>query len=105
VVRGTHDPKASPNVRGQEYPSATKQAAAPARAGVVDFSSNHQRRTAMKSGMKDKVEGKLHEAKGKIKEVAGRVSGKPDLEAEGTYEKVSGKIQGKVGQIKTVLGK
>jgi uncharacterized protein YjbJ (UPF0337 family) len=63
------------------------------------------RRTTMKSGMKDKVEGKLHEAKGKVKEVAGHVTGNPDLEAAGTNEKVAGKIQGKVGQIKTVFGK
>jgi uncharacterized protein YjbJ (UPF0337 family) len=59
----------------------------------------------MKSGTKDKVEGKYHEAKGKLKEIAGQISRNPDLEAAGTDEKVAGKIQGKVGQIKTVLGK
>jgi uncharacterized protein YjbJ (UPF0337 family) len=59
----------------------------------------------MKSGTKDKVEGKYHEAKGKLQEVAGQISGNRDLEAKGTDEKVAGKIQGKVGQIKTVLGK
>ena len=59
----------------------------------------------MKSGTKDKVEGKFHEAKGKLTEVAGQISGNPDLEAKGTDEKVAGKIQGKVGQIKTVFGK
>jgi uncharacterized protein YjbJ (UPF0337 family) len=59
----------------------------------------------MKSGMKDKVEGNYHKAKGKMKEVAGNILGKPELEAEGIDEKVTGKIQEKVGQIKTVLGK
>ena len=59
----------------------------------------------MKSGAKDKVEGTYHEAKGKIKEIAGKISGQPDLEVAGTDEKVTGKIQHKIGQIKTVLGK
>jgi len=59
----------------------------------------------MKSGMKDKVEGKFHEAKGQIKETVGKVIGKPDVENAGKEEKVAGKIQEKVGQIKTVLGK
>jgi uncharacterized protein YjbJ (UPF0337 family) len=55
--------------------------------------------------MQDKVEGKLHEAKGKVKEVAGQITGKTKLEVEGTDEKVAGKIQAKVGQVKTVFGK
>lgn len=59
----------------------------------------------MTSGMKDKVEGKYHEAKGKAKEVAGKIIGKPNLEESGKEEQVAGKIQEKVGQIKTVLGK
>jgi uncharacterized protein YjbJ (UPF0337 family) len=59
----------------------------------------------MKTGTKDKVEGSFHEAKGKIKEVAGKVIGKGDLEVAGNNEKVDGKIQHKVGQVKTVLGK
>jgi uncharacterized protein YjbJ (UPF0337 family) len=80
----------------QPYPAGTRmERAVPAPCG----------RTTMKSGTKDKVEGKYHEAKGKVKEVAGKISGKPDLEVAGTDEEVAGKIQGKVGQIKTVLGK
>ena len=59
----------------------------------------------MKTGTKDKVVGSFHEAKGKIKEVTGKVTGKGDLEVAGNNEKVSGKIQKKVGQVKTVLGK
>jgi len=59
----------------------------------------------MHSSTKDKLEGTLHEAKGKAKEVAGQIAGKPELEAAGTNEKVAGKIQKKVGQIKQVLGK
>ncbi|MBP1751856.1 MAG: CsbD family protein [Geobacteraceae bacterium] len=60
---------------------------------------------AMKSSMKDKVEGAFHEAKGKVKEVAGKMTDNPKLEAEGTSEKIAGKVQEKIGQVKKVLGK
>jgi len=43
--------------------------------------------------------------KGKIKEVAGKLSDNPKLQAEGTVEKISGKVQEKIGQVKKVLGK
>ncbi len=59
----------------------------------------------MKSGTKDKAEGTFHELKGKVKEVAGKLSDDPTLEAEGTGEKIAGKIQGKFGQVKKVFGK
>ena len=49
--------------------------------------------------------GHFDEAKGKVKEVLGRVIDNPEVEAEGTAEKVAGIVQKKVGQIKTVLGK
>ena len=58
----------------------------------------------MKSSMKDKVEGTLHEAKGKVKEMAGEITNKPKLKAEGTSEKMAGKVQEKIGQVKKVLG-
>jgi uncharacterized protein YjbJ (UPF0337 family) len=59
----------------------------------------------MKESIKDQVEGKLHEAKGKVKEKAGQLTNNPDLEAEGTAEKVGGKVQNKVGQIEKVFEK
>ena len=59
----------------------------------------------MKSGTKDQAEGKFHEVKGTIKEIAGKLSDNPTLEGEGTGEKIAGKIQGKIGQFKKVLGK
>ena len=59
----------------------------------------------MKSSMKDKVKGTFHEAKGKVKEVAGKVTDNPKLEAEGKVERIAGKAQGKIGQVKKVLGK
>jgi uncharacterized protein YjbJ (UPF0337 family) len=51
------------------------------------------------------LEGTFHEVKGQAKEVAGKVSDNPKLEAEGTGEKMDGKIQEKIGEIKKVLGK
>jgi uncharacterized protein YjbJ (UPF0337 family) len=59
----------------------------------------------MKSSMKDKVEGTLHEAKGNLKEMAGKMTDNPKLRAEGIAEKTAGKIQEKRGQVKKVLGK
>ncbi|MBW4057259.1 MAG: CsbD family protein [Proteobacteria bacterium] len=59
----------------------------------------------MKSSIKDKTEGAFHEVKGKVKEVAGKQTDNPKLEAEGTVEKIAGKVQEKIGQGKKVLGK
>ena len=59
----------------------------------------------MKSSMKDKVEGTLHEAKGNLKEMAGNITDNPKLKAQGFAEKTAGKIQEKFGQVKKVLGK
>jgi uncharacterized protein YjbJ (UPF0337 family) len=49
---------------------------------------------------KDRVEGSLHQAKGKVKEVAGKVTGDAKLEGEGKAEKTAGKVQNAVGGIK-----
>jgi uncharacterized protein YjbJ (UPF0337 family) len=59
----------------------------------------------MKTSIRDKAEGTFHEVKGKAKEVAGKLSDNPKLQAEGTVEKIAGKVQGKIGQVKKVLGK
>jgi uncharacterized protein YjbJ (UPF0337 family) len=58
----------------------------------------------MKSSIKDKVKGTFHEAKGKVKEVAGEITDNPTLEAKGTAEKIGGKIQQKIGQAKKAFG-
>ena len=58
----------------------------------------------MKSSIRDKAEGTFHEVKGKVKEVSGKLSDNPELEAEGTGEKIAGKVQEKIGQVKKVLG-
>ena len=59
----------------------------------------------MKSSTKDKVKGGLLEAKGKVKETAGKATGNRDLQDRGTIEKAGGKIQRKVGEVKKVFGK
>jgi uncharacterized protein YjbJ (UPF0337 family) len=57
----------------------------------------------MKSSIRDKAEGVFHEAKGKVKEMAGKITDNPTLEAKGKAEKITGKVQEKVGQVKKVL--
>jgi uncharacterized protein YjbJ (UPF0337 family) len=59
----------------------------------------------MKSSTRDKAEGTFHELKGKVKEVAGKLSDNPKLEGEGLGEKLAGKVQNKIGQVEQVLEK
>jgi uncharacterized protein YjbJ (UPF0337 family) len=59
----------------------------------------------MKSSRRDKTEGKFHQMKGKLKEVAGDITDNPKLEAEGMGEKIVGKAQEKRGHVKKVFGK
>jgi uncharacterized protein YjbJ (UPF0337 family) len=59
----------------------------------------------MKSSARDKVEGKMHQATGKIKETVGRLVGNRDLESRGKTETATGKVQEKRGNAKKVLGK
>jgi uncharacterized protein YjbJ (UPF0337 family) len=58
----------------------------------------------MKPGDQDQVEGKLHDVKGKVKEVTGKLMNDPDMEADGEAEEIAGKIQNKIGQVKKVFG-
>ena len=59
----------------------------------------------MTNSTKDKVEGKFHEAKGKVKEKVGQVTNNPNLESEGKGEKMGGKVQKKVGDVEKVFEK
>jgi uncharacterized protein YjbJ (UPF0337 family) len=59
----------------------------------------------MKHSTKNQAEGKFHEAKGKVKETAGKLIDDPELEAEGKAEKIAGKLQDKIGQVEKVVGK
>ena len=52
---------------------------------------------------KDRINGSAEQAKGKVKEVAGRATGDKKLTAEGKANKVSGKIRSAVGGLKDAL--
>ncbi|MDA7415568.1 CsbD family protein [Xenophilus arseniciresistens] len=52
---------------------------------------------------KDQVEGRLDEAKGKIKSVAGKAVGNERLRAEGQADQLSGKAQKNYGDGKEKL--
>jgi uncharacterized protein YjbJ (UPF0337 family) len=52
---------------------------------------------------KDRIQGSFEQAKGKVKEVVGKVTGDSKLEGEGKGEQVAGKIQNTVGGIKDTL--
>ena len=60
---------------------------------------------SMDSSNKDKLEGKVDQAKGAVQEKAGRATNNPEMEDRGTANKVGGKIQDKVGDVKKVFGK
>ncbi|HWK97611.1 MAG TPA: CsbD family protein [Pseudolabrys sp.] len=49
---------------------------------------------------KDRIEGSFEQAKGKVKEVTGKVTGDAKLETEGKADQVKGKIQNAVGGAK-----
>lgn len=59
----------------------------------------------MKSHVRDQAEGKFHEAKGRAKEIAGKLIGNQKLQAEGHAEKTAGNVQEKIGQVKKVFKK
>lgn len=59
----------------------------------------------MKRSDKDQLQGNLHEAKGAIKEAAGKIVGNEQLEAEGIVEQARGKVQQVVGKIEKSIGK
>ena len=59
----------------------------------------------MKSSIRDRAEGAGRQAKGKVKEVAGRATNNPNLEGEGIGEQAAGTAQRKVGQVKKVFGR
>lgn len=52
---------------------------------------------------RDRIEGMANQAKGSIKEAAGKLSGDAKLEAEGKADRISGKVQNAVGGAKDAL--
>jgi uncharacterized protein YjbJ (UPF0337 family) len=63
------------------------------------------RRKQMKPSTKDRIKGKFHEVKGKVKEKAGQLINNPDVKSEGRSENLAGKIRKKIGQVKDVFEK
>ncbi len=49
---------------------------------------------------KDQVKGRVEQAKGTVKEAAGKVIGNKKLETEGQLDKVGGKVQADFGDLK-----
>ena len=52
---------------------------------------------------KDRVQGSVEQAKGKIKEVAGTATGDTKLETEGKAQKTAGKLQNTIGGMKDAV--
>jgi uncharacterized protein YjbJ (UPF0337 family) len=52
---------------------------------------------------KDRIKGSAEQAKGKVKEIAGKVTGDSKLEGEGKADQVKGKVQNTIGGIKDTL--
>jgi len=57
----------------------------------------------MSSALKDKVKGTLREAKGKVKEVAGKITDNPKLQGKGLIEKIAGKAGRSVAKYQRVM--
>ncbi len=54
---------------------------------------------------KDQIKGRIKEAEGAAKEVAGKVTGKDSLEQKGKLQKAAGKTQASFGDIKNDIKK
>ena len=52
---------------------------------------------------KDRIEGSANQAKGAIKQGAGKLTGDAKLQAEGAADKVKGKAQNAIGGMKDAL--
>ena len=54
---------------------------------------------------KNQVEGRAKEAKGKVKETVGKVTGNKEMEYKGKAEKSAGKVEAKYGDLKRDIKK
>jgi uncharacterized protein YjbJ (UPF0337 family) len=52
---------------------------------------------------KDRIQGSFEQAKGKVKEAAGKATGDSKLQAEGKTQQVAGKVQNAVGGFKDTV--
>jgi uncharacterized protein YjbJ (UPF0337 family) len=54
---------------------------------------------------KDERNGKADQAKGRVKQAVGDLTGNKDLKAEGRVDEASGKVQAAVGHVRRETGK
>jgi uncharacterized protein YjbJ (UPF0337 family) len=52
---------------------------------------------------KDRINGAADQAKGSIKEAAGKITGDSKLQAEGTLDKAKGQVESAVGGVKDAV--
>ena len=52
---------------------------------------------------KDRIKGSAEKAKGKVKELAGKLTGDSKLKSEGKADQLKGKVQSAVGGVKDAL--
>jgi uncharacterized protein YjbJ (UPF0337 family) len=52
---------------------------------------------------KDRIEGSAEQAKGAVKEAAGKILGDKKLETEGKTDKAAGQVQNAIGGLKDTL--
>jgi len=52
---------------------------------------------------KDRIDGAANQAKGAVKETAGKITGDTKLQAEGAADKLKGKVQNAVGGAKDAV--
>jgi uncharacterized protein YjbJ (UPF0337 family) len=67
---------------------------------TVSLVPDKQQDTAMD---KDRIKGSAEQAKGAVKEAAGKVFGDKKLETEGKTDKAAGKVQNAIGGLKDVV--
>ena len=60
---------------------------------------------SMKDSTHDKIEGTAKDAKGKVKEAAGKAVGNPNLRDEGRADQTEGKVQKKIGDVEKVFNR
>ena len=64
---------------------------------------HNTQRTGERTVDKDRIKGSAEQAKGAVKEAAGKLLGDKKLESEGKTEKVVGQVQNAIGGLKDTL--
>lgn len=59
--------------------------------------------TEERSMDRDRIKGAAHQAKGQMKDTAGKITGDAKLQAEGKAEKLKGKVQNAAGGAKDAI--